>query len=111
MNIHEAKEWLLGNRSSVNTLTQDPMETWETRIAATDAAMVQQAYWIVKAHREFLAADKDAEYRRKRMEIATAIMAAEVSHHLSGDGDWAIAMADELMAVNANRPIPGGAIL
>jgi len=107
MNIHEAKEWLLGNRSSVNTLTQDPMETWETRIAATDAAMVQQAYWIAKAHQEFLAADKEAEYRSKRLEIATAICS---SGTFGGTDIDAINWSDSLMAANASAPIPEGAI-
>ena len=54
MNYEEAVEWLNGNRSMTNIIPQDPFETWQTRIAEADAAMTQQAYWIVKAHNEKL---------------------------------------------------------
>lgn len=50
MNIKEAKEWLQGIRSMTNIIPCDPLETWDVRIAEADAAMTQQAYWIVKAH-------------------------------------------------------------
>jgi len=49
MDYKEAVEWLKGNRSMTNTIPQDPFETWQVRIAEADAAMTQQAYWIVKA--------------------------------------------------------------
>ncbi len=52
MNLKEAQEWLVGNRSTVNSVPQDPYETWEVRIAQADAARTQQAYWIVRAHNE-----------------------------------------------------------
>ena len=52
MNYEEAIEWLNGNRSMTNTIPRDPFETWEVRIAQADAAMTQQAYWIVKATQE-----------------------------------------------------------
>ena len=54
MNIEEAIEWLKGNRCTVNNIPIEPRETWEIRVAQTDASMMQQAYWIVKAHKEKL---------------------------------------------------------
>lgn len=53
MQIEEALEWLDGKRSMTNMIPQHPFETWQGRIAEADAAMTQQAYWIVKAHMEF----------------------------------------------------------
>ena len=50
MEIKEATEWLNGKRSMINLIPQEPLETWEVRIAQADAAMTQQAYWIAKAH-------------------------------------------------------------
>lgn len=52
MDYKEACEWLKGNRSTVNTIPHDPLETWQIRTAQADAAMTQQAYWIVKAYNE-----------------------------------------------------------
>ena len=52
MKYEEAVAWLRGERSTMNTVPQDPIDTWQVRIAQTDAAMTQQAYWIVKAHDE-----------------------------------------------------------
>ena len=54
MDIYEAKAWLRGERSLTNRIPQDPFETWNVRIAEADAAMTQQAYWTVKAHKEGL---------------------------------------------------------
>jgi hypothetical protein len=54
LNIDEAKEWLKGNRSTVNSIPQHPLETWDVRIQAADASMIQQAYYILKAHKEGL---------------------------------------------------------
>lgn len=54
MNLEEAKAWLQGLRSLTNSITCEPMETWQARIAEADAAMMQQAYWILKAHKEGL---------------------------------------------------------
>lgn len=53
MNYKEAIEWLKGERSMTNIIPSDPHETWQLRIAQADAAMAQQAYYIVKAHQEF----------------------------------------------------------
>lgn len=52
MNYKEALEWLRGERSMTNIIPQDPLETWLVRVAQADAAMVQQAYWICRAHDE-----------------------------------------------------------
>lgn len=52
MDFDEAVEWLNGKRSMTNLIPQDPFETWQVRIAEADAAMTQQAYWIVKAHED-----------------------------------------------------------
>ncbi len=48
----EACAWLRGERSMINIIPQDPFKTWVVRIAQADAAMTEQAYWIVKAKRE-----------------------------------------------------------
>lgn len=54
MNHDEAVAWLSGQRSSINIVINEPFETWEVRIAQTDAAMMQQAYWVLRAHEENL---------------------------------------------------------
>ena len=54
MNHEEAREWLKGTRSMTNLIPADPHETWQVRIAQADAAMIQQAYWVVRAHKEGL---------------------------------------------------------
>jgi len=54
MNIEQAKKWLKGEQSTTNYMPQEPTETWLVRIAQADAALAQQAYWIVKAHQEGL---------------------------------------------------------
>jgi len=52
MNFEEALEWIRGSRSMCNIVPQEPFETWQVRIAEADAAMIQQAYWVIKAHDE-----------------------------------------------------------
>ena len=54
MNFTEAVEWVRGNRSMTNIIPQDPFETWLVRIAQADAAMTEQAYWILKAEKDGL---------------------------------------------------------
>jgi hypothetical protein len=54
MNAEEAREWLLGLRSSTNVIPQDPEETWLVRIEQADAAAVQHAYYMLKAKKEGL---------------------------------------------------------
>ena len=50
--IEEAKEWLKGNRSMCNSIS-DPNK-WQVLIAQADAAMMEQAYWVLKAYKEGL---------------------------------------------------------
>ncbi len=54
MNYEEALAWLRGERSMSNCVPSHPLETWTVRIQEADAAATQQAYWIVKAHKEGL---------------------------------------------------------
>jgi len=54
MDKYEALAWLQGNRSMTNCIPQDPLETWQVRIAQADAAMCQQAYFVLKAESEGL---------------------------------------------------------
>ena len=54
MDYKEAVEWLKGTRSMINIIPQNPLETWQVRTAEADAALTQQAYWIVKAYAENL---------------------------------------------------------
>jgi len=54
MTKQEAIEWLEGNNSTLNCIPRDPIDSWQVRIAQADAAYVQQAYWILKAHSEEL---------------------------------------------------------
>jgi len=65
MDLKEALEWLQGTPSMTNIIPQDPYETWQVRIAQADAAMTQQAYWIVKAHEEKLLSRIDKDVLRK----------------------------------------------
>lgn len=37
-----------------NIIPQEPLESWQVRIAQADAACVQEAYWVAKAHAEGL---------------------------------------------------------
>ncbi len=52
MSYEEAVEWLKGKRSMCNTIQGDQDGSWLVRVAQADAAMTQQAYWIVKAWSE-----------------------------------------------------------
>ncbi len=54
MTYEEALEWLQGKRSSLNYIPEGPFETWQVRVAQADAAMMEQAYWVLKAHKEQL---------------------------------------------------------
>jgi len=61
MDYKEALEWIAGKRSMTNIIPQHPFETWEVRIAEADAAMTQQAYWVVRAYREFNDGPEDSD--------------------------------------------------
>ncbi len=56
MEYEEAIEWLKGERSTCNTYFQRGFGSSEASLmtAQADEAMTQQAYWIVKAHKEGL---------------------------------------------------------
>ena len=57
MNKDEAIAWLMGKRSMCNIIPQDPFDTWQVRIAQADAAMCEQAYWILRAFTDGLIYD------------------------------------------------------
>ena len=54
MNYEEAIEWIDGVRSTTNHIPQDPLETWQVRVAEADANMMKMAYYVLKAHKENL---------------------------------------------------------
>jgi hypothetical protein len=54
MNLEEAEEWIQGKHSMCNLVPREPFETWQVRIAQADAAMLEQAYWILKAYKNKL---------------------------------------------------------
>ena len=60
MDKEEAIAWLKGERSTCNTIPQDPYETWQVRIAEADAAMIRQAYYTLRAHAEGLLKEQEA---------------------------------------------------
>jgi len=56
MSYEEALAWLKGERSMTNVIHSDTHsnQSWIVATAQADAAMTQQAYWIVKAWHEGL---------------------------------------------------------
>lgn len=54
MTAEEAREWLRGERSLCDMIPTPPFESWQLRISQADAAMIQQAYYVLKAHKEGL---------------------------------------------------------
>lgn len=56
MTPEEAQAWLRGDRCMVNGVDMHPVETWPERVATADAAMLQCAYWVARAHQEKLVA-------------------------------------------------------
>ena len=54
MNLEEAIAWAKGKRSMTNIVPELPFETWQVRTAEADAAMMQQAYWVLRSHNEKL---------------------------------------------------------
>jgi DnaJ-class molecular chaperone len=55
MNYKEAIEWLQGNRSMLNQMDSPSNYSnneWLIATAQADAAMMQQAYFIVRAHHD-----------------------------------------------------------
>lgn len=53
MNLEEARAWLRGERSMCNSITEGDASSRIAITAISDAAMTQQAYWVVKAYYEF----------------------------------------------------------
>ncbi len=54
MTYDEAVSWLKGERSVTNYRQIPNDEQSHVRVAQEDAAMTEQAYWIVRAHKEGL---------------------------------------------------------
>ena len=54
MDITEAIAWLKGLRSTCNMVPNEPHETYAVRVAQADAAMTQQAYFVLKAEKDHL---------------------------------------------------------
>lgn len=54
MTPDEAREWIKGNRSMCNSIGSSDLDKWQVLIAQADAAMIEQAYWVLKAHKEGL---------------------------------------------------------
>ena len=55
MIYEEAIEWLKGFRSMCDQIDGDPNgynQIYHVCVAQADAAKTQQAYWVVKAHKE-----------------------------------------------------------
>ena len=62
MTNEEAIAWLKGDRSMINSVHSEHRETWSLRKSKEDSVMIQQAYWIAKAHKEGLIPEDDAGY-------------------------------------------------
>ncbi len=54
MSYEEALEWLRGERSTINYTQAPTPEESRINAAKQDASMTEQAYWIVRAHKEEL---------------------------------------------------------
>ena len=60
MSYEEAVAWLRGERSMTNYFFEyatEPRAEEMVRTARADAALTEQAYWIVRAHKEGLVSD------------------------------------------------------
>ena len=68
MNLEEALAWLKGARSTVNYAGgETPWEAQE-RACRMDAAATEQAYWVVRAHKEGLV---DSLTKEARQHVST----------------------------------------
>ena len=54
MDREEAREWLSGNRSICNSFSSGDPDLRILRTAQADAAMMEQAYWVLRAYKEGL---------------------------------------------------------
>jgi hypothetical protein len=57
MSPKEAMEWFEGKRSMTNSLSSPDSNLWQVQTAQADAAMMEQAYWVLRAHKEGLIND------------------------------------------------------
>lgn len=55
MDEFEAQGWLAGTRTTANMIPST--ENYYVQVAQADAAMMQQAYWVLKAYKEGLLSD------------------------------------------------------
>ena len=55
MDLEEALAWLQGKRSTLNYTNAPTPQESRINAAKQDASMTEQAYWIVRAHKEGLA--------------------------------------------------------
>ena len=72
--IRAAFEWINGKRDMCNIVDNHPMETREERVERANAAMKEQAYWVIRAYREgLLGGDmKLSEQQREEFREAAA---------------------------------------
>jgi hypothetical protein len=56
MDLKEAEAWLSGERSTINHHIENTENRGEALVncAREDAAFTEQAYWVLRAHREGL---------------------------------------------------------
>ena len=57
MQLEEAQAWLRGERSTINYTQAPTPEESRINAAKQDASMTEQAYWIVRAHKEGITED------------------------------------------------------
>ena len=61
MDNEEAQAWLRGERSTINYTQAPTPEDSRINSAKKDASMTEQAYWIVRAHKEGLVEAPDGQ--------------------------------------------------
>ena len=75
MNYEAALEWLKGDRSTANhfrsMVSERAFEQREIWMARADAAMTEQAYWVVRAHREGLIGERNKRKAAMSFDLAT----------------------------------------
>lgn len=56
MTKDEALEWLNGKRDMCNLIPYPPQDdgTFNVRVEQANAAKIEQAYWVLRAHKENL---------------------------------------------------------
>ena len=61
MDSEEAQAWLRGERSTTNWLQQPDNKQSHVQVHQADAALTEQAYWVVRAHKEGLVEAPDGQ--------------------------------------------------